>query len=267
MESAHANRAWQHAYAGLSVAASPEMQRDDPLLQKNIEGFDEGYRVDIKTEASKLNINRVLETQDRTLLENLFRAWGVNNAQADDLIGALIDWVDRDELVDLNGAEEDYYESQGFVDRPYNRPFYNLNEMTLVRGFSEIERLQPQWREYFTLYSEGLLDIYEARPDLVAVAAEVGVEEVIDMQNLARGDDGVFRTEDDQKYGSLEEVLNTLVSPTERREIIAPRFTVQGQTLRIESVGFSGTYSYQINAVLRGQGGLLHYEEEKIYSE
>ena len=262
-------KAWQQAHTGLSIGLHPKVERDDPLLQSQDTGYDEGYKVIIEPESTRLNINHVLQTGDKQLLFSLFKVWGMEDKQVDQLIDALIDWVDGDELMGLNGAEKEYYEERGYYDRPYNRPFRELDELSLVRGFSELELVKPNWREYFTVWTEGAIDIHEAMPELLAAAAEVEVSVAEEYNQFVAGDDGVMGTEDDMRL-TVSEALDDMLSPPGRRELISKRFTATGKVVRIVSQGHSGSYQCVITAISGGKttaGSLLDYKEKRAQSE
>jgi len=266
----HSFTAWQQAHTGLSFGLHPGVKRDDPILRAPYTGYDEGYTVKIEPEASRLNINAVLTSNDKGTLVSLFRLWGLEDKDVDMLVDALIDWVDGDELISLNGAEENYYQDLGYSDRPYNRAFRELDEVPLVRGFGLIENLKPNWRDYFTVWSNGPLDIHEALPELIAAAAEVEVSMASEFRGFVAGDDGMMGTEDDIRFGTVGEALDDLVSSTENRELIAQRFTIDGKILRIESVGYSGNFRYLIKVISGAKGqntDILDYQEKQLTSE
>lgn len=266
----HGFTAWQQAHAGLSYGLHPGVKRDDPILQSPDTGYDEGYSVKIEPESSRLNINAVLTSNDQGTLVNLFKLWGLEDKEVDLLVDSLIDWVDGDSLISLNGAEENYYLDLGFSDRPYNRTFRDLDELPLVRGFSLVENLKPNWRDYFTVWSNGPLDIHEALPELIAAAAAVEVSMAAEFRGFVAGDDSIMGTEDDILFSTVGEALDDLVSPAESRELIAQRFTTKGEILRIESEGYSGNFRYLIKVISGAKGqqtDILDYQEKQLASE
>ena len=266
----HAFTAWQQAHAGLSFGLHPGVKRDDPILLSSDTGYDEGYAVTIEPEASRLNINAALTSNDKGTLVNLFRLWGLEDKETDLLVDSLIDWVDADELISLNGAEEDYYRDLGYSDRPYNRIFRDLDELPLVRGFGLVENLKPDWRDYFTVWSNGSLDIHEALPELIAAAAEVELSRATEFRGFVAGDDGMMGSEDDIRFSSVGEALDDLVSPTDRRQVITQRFTTKGKILRVESRGYSGNFRYLIKVISGAKGqqtDIMDYQEKQLASE
>ena len=266
----HGFTAWQQAHSGLSYGLHPGVKRDDPILVSPDTGYDEGYSVVIEPEASRLNINAVLSSNDKGTLVNLFKLWGLEDKQVDLLVDSLIDWVDGDSLIGLNGAEENYYLDLGYSDRPYNRTFRELDEIPLVRGFAMVENLKPDWRRYFTVWSEGALDIHEALPELIAAAAEVEVSMAAEFRGIVAGDDSIMGTEDDIRFPTVGEALDDLLSDSESRETIAQRFTIKGEILRIESTGYSGNFDYLIKVISGAKGqqtDILDYQEKQLASE
>jgi len=247
-------KAYQLAHTGLSYAAHPTIERDDPLLQFQDPEFDEGYSVEMKPEATRLNINYILTSRDNELLFSLFTGWGLADGETDALIAALTDWIDSDDLEILNGAEKDYYAALGHFDRPFNRKFEALDELSHVRGWSSLSQLKPDWKNFFTLYSAGPIDIHEAPADILVSAAEVDYSAATEFLDLIPGDDGIMGTEDDFRFSSVEEALTQLAAPLDRLDIISRRFTTEGSILRIESTGTSGTYQKKLSLVLDKQG-------------
>ena len=267
----HSFRAWLQAHKGLSYASHPDVERgdDDALIYEPV-GVDEGYKLTIKPEASMININYVLKTGDKSLLKNLFNHWLNDDVKASELTDAFVDWVDKDDVVSLNGAENEWYVAQGFKNRPFNRNFQSLDEVSLVKGFDEIESLVPDWREWFTLYSEGTIDLHDAEPELLSVVAETELDIAEKFVRDIKGEDGIMGTSDDKRYGKKDLALDKLESKKINRELILNRFRLRGRILRVESVGRSGNYQSNIQAVIRNQGDVvrvLYYQETTLESE
>ena len=115
------------AERGVSVAVNPATKRTEPLLNWSDAAKGISYRARIESEASKFNINVILMRKDKPLLTSIFTDWGMELLDAQMLIDNLIDWVDSGDLSELNGAEIDWYDSQGRPNHPFNRPFYSLD--------------------------------------------------------------------------------------------------------------------------------------------
>ena len=259
--------ALQVAERGIAVAINPAIQRDDPLLRWEDEERDIRYRARITSEAARFNINVILLRKDKQLLTDIFTDWGMELFDAQELVDNLTDWVDAGELAELNGAEVEWYEDQGRPNHPFNRPFYNLDEMRLVKGMQMLEEIKPDWRDWFTIWSNGKLDINEARPELIAAAAEVSIDDAEDLVEHILGTDRKRDTEDDQRIQNLTEGLEMLGVSEFQRPIVEPRLTVQDTTTRIISQGWAGTVKRQITLIIRsrtGQPAILSRKEEIV---
>ncbi|MBT7960046.1 MAG: hypothetical protein HN759_12025, partial [Akkermansiaceae bacterium] len=181
--------ALQVAERGVSVAVNPLIQRDDPLLIWADEEKEISYRARITSEAARFNINVLLLRKDKQLLTDILTDWGLVLVDAQMLVDNLTDWVDTGDLTELNGAEVDWYEDQGRPNHPFNRPFYSLDEMRLVKNMQMLEEVNPDWRNWFTVWSNGKLDLNEAAPELIAAAAEVSIDDAQDLVDYIVGPD------------------------------------------------------------------------------
>lgn len=262
-------RALQLAETGVAIAANGVVEEFDPILtqypvtdQALLDYFEfgpnEGFLVKIRSEAGWMNINQVLGRGDRDLLERMFNYWGMDLTVAQEVVAALVDWVDEDEITSAapEGAEMEWYEDNGLGDGnyPFNRAFYDIEEMRLVKGMDLVEAFKPNWRDYFTVYSEGQIDINEASAELIAIAAETEEEWVEDLILTRNGPDEIEDTEDDLPFASVEEALTQIQSPADRRSIVTPRFTTQGGTVRIESTGIVGDFRRKLVLIIRNRG-------------
>ncbi len=259
--------ALQAAERGIAVAANPAVKPMDPLLDWTSEDGELSYKARIKSEAARFNINAILLRKDKTLLTGIFTGWGMEFDDAQMLVANLTDWVDGGDLAELNGAEVDWYEAHGRPNHPFNRPFYSLDEMRLVKDMDLLESVQPQWRKWFTVWSEGKLDINEAEPELIAAAADVPIEKAQSLVEQIMGPDLERDTEDDIRFQDLTAALNLLGVSDFQMPIVMPRFTVKDKTARIISDGRAGTVKRRITLVLKsrtGQPVILERTEEVL---
>lgn len=262
----HGFEAKQLAEMGVSVASNPAVKPSDPILHYSEDGG-EGFDVKITSEGARFNINAIILRDDKALLRKMFTDWGLEVEEAQQVADALSDWIDSDDEVALNGAEKDWYLDQGRINQPFNHPFYSLDEVRLVRGMDRVEALKPDWRNWFTIWSGGALDLNEASAELIAEAAEVPVETADQVVEHVRGSDGVRYTDDDVPFQSAAEALALLGVDTNSRPDIAQRFTVNDSTVRIESVGHGEGSTRKISLILRNRTGrpaILERTEEVI---
>lgn len=273
------------AEMGLAVAANPVVEEIDTLLlnQTFYDGT-EGFNVKLVGEGGRFNINALVQgaannPADEELLENIFTYWGLTEEEARALVDALIDWVDDNgPLTEMEGAENEFYTELGFPNYPFDRPFYSLDEMRLVRGMDLAILLRPDWRNWFTIYSAGRLDVNEAEAELIAVAAGArDAEEDIELVEAARqvvelrwGADGIENTEDDEaaRWRDLSLVFLELNVSAADQAVFGSRFTLSDTTTRIESIGWVGDFRKKIVVVVRNRSNrpqILVREEVPLF--
>ena len=268
-------RARHLAEMGIAVGANPVVQRDDPLLRQVMEGGTEGFSCKIESEADKIDINFLLSNQDpiaddKGWLRELFYEWGMELEDAQALADALVDWVDASDTEELNGAEAPYYESLGYLDRPYNRPFYNLQEMRFVRGFNLLEQANPNWQDWFTVWTQSGLDVNEASAERIAKVLNVSLSDADIIPETVRGPDGIRGTEDDQPFQSVDAAAGPSGAVFMSEEQFAQnghRITANGGTTRLESTGWSGDVKRRVTLIIRNREGnptLLERREEIV---
>lgn len=263
----HGSRARQIAEMGIAVGSNYQVKRTDPLLHREDSETGEGYDVKIESEGGRFNINAIILQDDKPLLREIFIKWGMELDEAQSLADALGDWVDADDNIALKGAEKDYYDKLGRINQPFNRPFYDLNEMRLVRGMERVEALKPDWRNWFTIWSSGALDVNEASAELIAAAAEVEVDRAEIIPKTVRGTDGERDTTDDVPYQNAAAALDQMGIDTQSRPDIAKRFTANDATTRIESTGTAEGAKHKITVIVANRTGrpaLLDRTEEII---
>ena len=251
----HGFRARQLAEMGIAVASNPAVKRTDPLLKQNSAESGEGFEARIISEGEKFNINAILIRQDEQLLKSMFSEWGLTLEECQMLVDGLMDWVDQNDEVGLNGAESKWYLDQGRLNQPFNRPFYTLDEMRLVRGMDYVEALKPDWRNWFTIWSGGALDLNEASAELIAAACEITPEDANVIPETVRGPDGIRDTDDDAPFQSVEQALALLGVDASLRPEISARVTVNDSTTRLESIGTVAGAKRKITVIVRNRTG------------
>lgn len=240
----------QYAEMGINLACNPEVKEWEFILEQRFEN-DAGFKAKILSEGGRFNINYILFQEDKKLLRDIFQKWGVDFDVASEIADALIDWIDPNDEIQLNGAEVDYYEGQGYFNRPFNRPFYDINEVRLVRGMDLVEALNPRWRDWFTVWSSGGLDVTEAPAEFIAMATETDVQQAQTLVGIVDGADGIRNTEDDQPL-SVQDALTNLgiEDPT---GVIPGRLNSDDPVKRIESVGFAGSIRRKVVLIISGR--------------
>ena len=240
-------RALHLAECGIAIGLHPQIKPGDPALKQTI-GGDSGFEVTITT-----------DTRYRDIVYNLFILWKLSPQEAETAVDSLADWVDTDDEQRSSGAETDYYKSQGFADFPRQQGFGSLDEMLLAKGMDAVERAKPDWREFFSVLGDGLIDLNRAPADIlmaVTDAQESGAEALIRERN---GPDGVANTEDDKTL-STNQATQLLGMDKGKSESISTLLTDDHLTRRVESTGRVGEATYKVIVIARRQeDGSLNY--------
>lgn len=131
-------------FAALNLLTQPSVATQDEALdtqafwvpdgQPRVWGLGEQMlEIRIINEASLIDLN----TADRDLLLALMMAVGLQDAEPDSLVDAILDWRDADELHLVNGAEDPDYEAAGLPYGAKDGPFDSLEELQQLIGFNK----------------------------------------------------------------------------------------------------------------------------------
>jgi general secretion pathway protein K len=96
----------------------------------------------------KVNIN----TANEPVLQQALMSLGVEAGEMTPIVNSILDWIDRDNTMRLQGAESDYYAG---MDPPYeakNGPIDDLEELLLVKGVTP----ELYWGGVSTNHSPGI---------------------------------------------------------------------------------------------------------------
>ena len=93
--------------------------------------------------------------------------------EADTVLDCLFDYVEPGNTRRLNGAKAEQYRKAGRQPPP-GRPFQTIDEMASVLNFELVSRRKENWRDYFTIYGDGSLDLSTAPIDLIKAVCGVG---------------------------------------------------------------------------------------------
>ena len=265
MNSGIANRSLEAeamACSGAEIALHPSVKPGAPVLRGSFPP-NQSYQARITGEAGRLNLNLLLvgtppPPQNVELLRKYLEVKGVDLNERDHMIDCLEDWMDADNLVNLNGAEDD----EGY--KPANAPLKTLDEVKRVKGWEEFTS-RPDWDADFTIQStEPRINLNWASRD-VLLALPGFTEGIADRFIAMRlGPDGQEGTEDDVRFTNPEEIRIALGFRQDQFNQLASLITVNESVIRVVSVGKSGTVTRTVRMVIFKQGNgirLLSWKE------
>ena len=263
------------ACSGAELALHPLIKPGSPLLHGSFPQ-NQSFAARITGENGRLNLNRVAaaamadpNSPYREMLRKYLEVKGIDLNERDHMIDSLLDWIDPDNLVRINGAEDE----PGY--QPTNGPLKTLAEVKRIRGWEEFTS-NPNWDADFTIstFNEGntppRIDVNSASRD-VLLALPGFTEPLVDrFLELRRGPDGIEGTEDDVRFSlgapqpnemSLQVALGFRQDQFNQ---LAPLITDTSQVVRVISVGKSGSATRTVQMVILKFGGgsrLLSWKE------
>lgn len=139
-----------------------------------------GTRRPVRVSMQDTNGLLSLVNLDPLVFSNLLKILQVSEERRRVIVDSLIDWVDRDDYVRLNGAEAEYYRKEGKNYRPRNYAIQYLEELKLIRGMDEalFQRIAP----YLTLLPNTGLNPNTSKKEVVQ--AYLGLEDEKVLENL-----------------------------------------------------------------------------------
>jgi len=126
-------------------------------------------RVRLLAENGKIDINKA----EQKLLESLIASAPIGDSkQQTQLVSAILDWRDENDLIHLEGAEKKEYRKAGLGYQPRNKPFQSIGELQLVLGMDEaiFKWLEP----LITVYSgQPMVNLQQATKEVLQVLPDM----------------------------------------------------------------------------------------------
>jgi type II secretory pathway component PulK len=246
------------AESGVALGTYPTILKDDPLLAQQV-APGRSFRVKIGSEGARLNLNYILQTGHRDVLMNLFTRWGLTLDESNHVIDCLTDWISPSGLRSLNGAVAADYAAAGLPQRPSGKPFVSLDEVGLVLGFDLVEKAKPDWRDTFTLWSSGPLNVNEAPAALIAAVFDLEESRVDPMVNARNGRDGIAGTSDDVPLQNMTQLQTYLGLSQLQVQTLGNMISFSDPFRRVESVGQAGQCQVKVSVVTQLQASPPKY--------
>lgn len=256
-------RARQMALSGVALGLNPDIKPNDPLLRSGTKET-EGFEVRLSNEAGKINPNFWNPLTSRDLYILLFDAWGVDESLRDAAIDSLSDWIDGDDFHSLAGAERSEYEAAGQPGFPANRPLVHPREMEAVLNLKDVLASQENWRDIFTTWHNGKINIQYAQEPILTALARLTSQQIRSLFELRAGPDAIEFTEDDVQFKSIDDVAKTLGVNGVQLAALQKFFDVTGSVRRIESTGYCNGAKYRIIVITPegSNGQIVNWEEQ-----
>ncbi len=259
-------KAYYYAYAGYNMAITIIMNDkngyDGPgdIWYSEIPPipFDNGrIIIRIEDEKSRFNIKKLVnpygyrDNRRVAMLRRIFKLLNIDEY----LIGAIVDWEDKDDVVSPGGAESSYYINSNPPYRPFDKPFITTGELLLVKGFKgDYYFLPPSSRngeksfkalsKYITVYGNGLININTAEVPVLCSLSEDITEEIAN---------DIISYREKNPFKKIEDLKNVETVSDILYDEISSLITVKSNLFRIKAIGVIGELKETIEAVVMRQ--------------
>jgi hypothetical protein len=256
----HQFRARQLARSGLAFGLNPQItNQDTPLLNQKFKSNGE-FHVVITSESTKLNINSLLQQGRDDILQTLFLQWNVPLKAVNEVINALKKWTNGGQEIQPVGTNVPQAapseqagiqtgQQQGGIQLV--RPFLAVSEMAEVPGFNAVVEAKPDWANYFTVWSDGTIDVNLADPSMISLVTGVTLAQANQFVKHIWGPDGIPFTSDDTPYQNWDDVMLHLGMSSQQFQIVQNLLSLTSSVDRVDSTGTIGNYSTTISVVAR----------------
>lgn len=122
------------AYAEIMLLHPEQAKRwraDGNIYQVNF--GDTQIRLRLLSESGKIDINKA----NFALLQSVLSHAPIEEDKQAKIIGAILDWRDQDDLLNIEGAEKKEYRKAGLKYEPRNKPFQTVEELQMILGMDE----------------------------------------------------------------------------------------------------------------------------------
>ena len=256
----HQFRARQLARSGLAFGLNPQISNQDTsLLNQKFKPSGE-FQVVISSESTKLNVNSLLEQGRDDILQTLFLRWNVPLDAVNEVINGLKKWTNGNQEIQPVGSNvpqaapaqqagvQTGQQQQGIQ---LVRPFVAVSEMAEVAGFNAVIEAKPNWADYFTVWSDGTIDVNLADASMTALVTGVTPATANQFVKHIWGPDGIPFTSDDVPYQNWNDVMLQLGMSSQQFQIVQNLLSLTSTVDRVDSTGTIGNYSTTISVVAK----------------
>ena len=266
----HQFRARQLAQSGVAFGLNPQTDNIDRSLlnQRSADGGE--FQVTITSESTRLNANFLLQNDRDDVLETLFRRWGVETNAALAAVQGLRNWVTAGGTVPDQGSnqaqemEQQQQDQQsaavqngGGTQNPQQpqlqlvRLFRSVEEMSLIPEFAPVAAAQPDWTKYFTVWSDGTINVNAADADVIALVTGVTPEQAKHFVQHRWGRDGIPYTADDTPYVTMDQVRTELGMTPQQFQLVQNLLSINSTVDRVVSKGIINGYTDTLTVIAR----------------
>lgn len=220
--------------------------------KENVEQWKGKFILSIEDEERRINLN----TATKSMLDKL--------GLKEDIVCAIIDWRDNDEITLPDGAEDGYYQS---LNKPYhckNAPFESIEELLLVKGVtSEILYGEDNISQLITVYGKGQININTASKKVLSTLPGLNEELAQNIIDYRAGGDLEEGTKDDIIFEKSQDIENVDEDIKNKYSQFKDFITTKSNNFRITSVGIKDKVVSKIIAIFNKETDKIIYWKEE----
>jgi general secretion pathway protein K len=201
----------------------------------------------------------VLLSGHREILVNLFAQWGLPVNEANHLADCLYDWITPGDLKSLNGAKANEYALAGLSQAPTHQPFVSFDEVDEVMDMDLLDKARSNWKDSFTLWSAGPLNVNEAPPALIAAVFGLDPLNVGNFTDSRNGRDGVAGTSDDVPVTDLRVFQGELGISDLAMKALNSEIELSDPMRRVTATGYSRDVKSTVAVVTQLNSNPIQY--------
>ena len=118
-------------------------------------------------------------------------------------------------------------------------------------GMDAVAKAKPNWRDSFTLWSSGPLNVNEAPAELIGAVFGIDPKRVVMFTEIRNGKDGVAGTVDDVVLPDMKTLQSDLGISDDKLRDLADEVALSDPIRRVESIGQAGGVQVMISVVTR----------------
>lgn len=149
--------------------------------------------IHIDDEGGKININSINDANKDILIDFLLGN-SVDKEDAETITDSVIDWMDKDDLHHINGAETPYYEALPESYKAKNAPFDSTEELLLIKGVTPVTF--DNIRDGVTVFGSDKININFADKDVLTSIPGIDEEAADELINNIE-ENGAIKNEEE----------------------------------------------------------------------
>jgi general secretion pathway protein K len=192
-----------------------------------------------------VDVNKDVEYRLRKLISRL--------GGRPEVVDALIDWIDADDVIKApEGAEDAYYKEHGYTCK--NGPIDSLDELSMVKGFDKELLVDKRFLQFVTAaQTDAKINVNTAPVEVLY--AVLGEQTAALAQPLSDSDvDDLVRYRDEHEFKNIQDVNAVVKISTTQAGSIASLIKVNSAFFTVSSKCTLGKVVYNSEALLQRDG-------------